>query len=136
MKQLTPEQKHSILTHYSSRREGETLDQILRLHDVAASRSSVENWAHRWNGTIASLKHKAGAGRPRSLTPREVQQHITAPIRRSNRAARQVTYTKVAQQMRDKTGKSVSDRTVQRIGKTQLGARRTRGKKRTSEESQ
>ena len=75
-----------------------------------------------------------GAGRPNILTPTEVQHNIQQPIRRSNRLAQQVKYTKIAEQVRQNTGKSVSVQTVRRIGKQQLGASRKRGKKRTAAE--
>lgn len=51
MQKLTPEQKHSILTHYTSRRDGETLDQIFALHGVKASRQSFFVWMKQWDGT-------------------------------------------------------------------------------------
>jgi hypothetical protein len=134
MKHPTPEQKHGILTHLAARREGETLKQILALHAVVASRQAVAQWRQQWDGTIASLQRNGGSGRPHALTPAEVQHHIAAPIRRLNRAARQVRYTKIAEQVREKTMKSVSDRTVQRVGKEELAGRKARGKKRTADE--
>jgi hypothetical protein len=42
----------------------------------------------------------------------------------------------VAQLVREKTGKQVSVRTVRRIGKEELGAKKARGRKRTAEESE
>lgn len=59
MQKLTPEQKHSILTHYTSRRDGETLDQIFALHGVKASRQSFFVWMKQWDGTPASLSRAA-----------------------------------------------------------------------------
>jgi hypothetical protein len=134
MKQLTPEQKHSILTHYSARRKGETLEKVLALHDVKASRRAVELWQKQWDGTIASLQHKPVPGRPHVLTPAEVQRHIAAPIRRKNRSTQRVRYTDLVESIQHKTGKQVSPRTIQRIGKNELRGRKTRGKKRTADE--
>lgn len=106
------------------------------LHDVHASRRSVESWKTHWNGTIASLQRKNGSGRPAILTRTEVQRHIAAPIRKLNRSAKKAKYTKIATAVRLKSGKQVSDRTIQRIGKEQLGGRHIKGKKRTAEECQ
>ena len=103
-------------------------------HGVQGGRRTIENWFSRWNGTAASLQHKPGAGLPHILTAEEVEQHITAPIRELNRAARQAKYTKIADEVRASTGKDVSDRTINRIGKDELHGRRTRGRKRTAEE--
>jgi transposase len=136
MKHPTPEQKHSILTHDTSRHKGETLQQILALHAVTASRKTVAEWQKRWDGTLASLQPQHITGRPHVLNRAEVQRYIATPIRRANRSAKPVRYTKVAEQVREKTGKAVSDRTVQRVGKQELGGRKTRGKKRTAEESE
>jgi transposase len=135
MKQLTPEIKHSILTHYTSPLNNNTLDQILSLHDISVTRQTVYNWLNKWNGTIESLQHEVGAGRPHILTKQEEYNYITAPIRRMNRSYKQVKYTKIANQVREKTGKNITDRTIRLIGKSKLGAKKTRGKKRTLEES-
>jgi len=136
MKQLTPEQKHSILTHYSARRMGETLEQILALHGVTASRRAVELWRKQWDGTITSLQRKPVSGRPHILSRTEVQRHIAVPIRRKNRSAQQVSYSHLVEPIQRKTGKRVSARTLQRIGKEELRGRKTRGKKRTADECQ
>lgn len=136
MKQLTPEQKHSILTHYTSPNNTQTLDEILSLHDIHISRRSVELWRQRWNGTIESLQHKFVPGRPHILTHKEVTQHITTPIRRKNRAYKKVKYSQVAEHLRENTGKTISDRTVRRIGKQELSAAKSKGRKRTAEESE
>jgi transposase len=135
MKQLTPEVKHSILTHYTSSHNNNTLEHILSLHDISISRRTVQNWLNKWNGTIESLQHEPVSGRPHILTTNEVYNYITAPIRRMNRSYKPVRYTKIANQVREKTGKNITDRTIRLIGKNKLGAKRTRGKKRTAEES-
>jgi hypothetical protein len=96
----------------------------------------VRRWFQQWDGSAASLQHKKVAGRPRILTRSEVQRHIAAPIRRKNRSSRQVRYTDLVESIREKTGKQVSSRTVQRIGMEQLGGRKKKGKKRTAKESQ
>jgi hypothetical protein len=134
MKQLTPEVKHSILTHYTSPTNTQSLSTILSLHDVIVSRRSVEKWRSQWDGSIESLQHKKGAGRPSILTQREVYQYITRPIREKNRSYKQVRYTSIAENVRVKTGKMVTDRTIQLIGKKKLGAIKTKGRKRTAEE--
>jgi len=61
---------------------------------------------------------------------------VRAPILASNRKHKAVHYPAVSDLVRQKTGKEVSLRTVQRYGKEELGARQRRGKKRTAEESQ
>lgn len=101
---------------------------------MPGGKATVQRWYQRWDHTAASLQHKKGAGRPAILTAREVQTHITMPIRRCNRSAQRVRYSQLAEAVREKTGKQIADRTIRQIGKEQVGAKRTRGRKRTAEE--
>lgn len=134
MKQPTAEQKHCILTHCAARRAGETLQQILALHDIAASRQAVSKWRQHWDGTLASLQRKQGSGRHRVLSKAQVTRHVVSPIRNANRAARPVRYTKLLAQVQAATHSQVSLRTLQRYGHDEAGGRKTRGKKRTAAE--
>lgn len=135
MKQLTPEVKHSILTHYTSPLNRDTLPAILSLHDVKASRRAVEKWRLQWNGSVASLQHNKGAGRPRVLSEAQVRRHIAAPIRNSNRAGRPIHYTQLLPSVQAATHTNVSLQTVQRYGKQDCNAKNIRGRKRTVDES-
>lgn len=134
MKQISPQLKHSILTHYTSPLNHDSLPTILSLHGVSVSRQAVEYWRREWDGTATSLQHKKVGGRPHILNRNDVYQHITRTIRRKNRSFQKVKYSAIANQVREKTGKSVSDRTIRRIGKEELGAVKTKGRKRTAEE--
>jgi hypothetical protein len=134
MKQLTPQQKHSILIHYQSRSAGQSADTIARLHGVKGGRATLLNWWRRWDGTPQSLERRAGSGRPRVLTPQQVRRHIAAPIRNSNRAGRVVRYTKLLPQVLAATGTEISLRALRRYGLEEAGGHKTRGKKRTAEE--
>lgn len=135
MKQLTPELKHSILTHYTSPDNHHTLEQILALHSVSVSRRTIELWQLKWDGSIESLQHQSGAGRPRVLSRAEVIRHVAIPIRNANRAGRTINYSTLSQQVTDSTRKKISIRTLRRYGKEECKARSTRGQKRTVDES-
>jgi transposase len=134
MKHFTPEQKHEILIEYQPYSRTHSFASLALRHGVDGGGRTVQNWYQRWDGTAASLQQREGAGRPNILTPTEVQHNIQQPIRRSNRLAQQVKYTKIAGLVRQNTGKSVSVQTVRRIGKQQLGASQRRGQKRTAAE--
>lgn len=134
MKQFTPEQKHEILLEYQPHSPTHSFPALARRHSVPGGKMTVCRWHQRWNGTVASLERLKVSGRPHVLTQQEVQQHIAAPIRQLNRTHQRVRYTTIAESLREKTHKSISDRTVRRIGKEQLGARKTKGLKRTVEE--
>jgi transposase len=134
MKQFTPEQKHEILLEYAPRSTTHSLAALAHRHAVTGGRRTIENWLARWNGTAASLQRQPVSGRPRSLTPEEVQRHIIAPIRRKNRAHVSILYPELQAAVEERTGKKVSARTIRRYGKEEGGGRLMHGKKRTAEE--
>jgi transposase len=134
MKDFTPEQKHEILMEYQPYSRTHSFAALASRHDVNGGGRTVQNWYKRWEGIIASLQHRTGAGRPRILTPEEVEHNIEQPIREANRRAQQVRYSQIAEHVREDTGKSVSDRTVRRIGEEELGGKLKRGQKRTAAE--
>src|ERR1700686_1380176 len=115
MKQFTPEQKHEILLEYQPRAHSHNFAALSARHAIAGGGRVVQQWFARWNRTAASLQHKAASGRPRILSRTEVQHHIADPIRRLNRGARRVSYSTVADAVREETGKSVSNATIRRI---------------------
>jgi len=136
MKQLSGEIKHAILLEYTPRTPGRSFAALATRHDIAGGGEVVRRWHLQWDGTAASLQHKGGAGRPRSLSKAEVSRHVRAPILAANRAHRAVHYTDLVPSIQQKTGKEVSLRSVQRYGKEELGARDKHSKKRTAHESQ
>lgn len=134
MQNLTPEQKHSILTHYTSRRESDSAERILSLHGVKVTTRTFFRWLRQWDGTVASLTRAAGSGRPRLLSSGQVKRHVATRIRSSNRSGVPVRYTKLLPQVEAATGQRMSVRTLRRYGKQELHAAQTRGKKRTADE--
>lgn len=136
MKQFPPEQKHSILLEYTFQSRTHSFAALAARHGVAGGEQTVRRWHKQWDGTPQSLEHKKGAGRPRVLSRREVQQHVRTPILRANRAHRAVHYSKLLPSVLQKTGKELSARTLRRYGKEELGAKLRKGKKRTADESE
>ena len=70
------------------------------------------------------------------MSKKEVAQHVRTPILRANRAHKAVHYSKLLPGVRQRTGKEVSLRTLQRYGKEELGAKQRKGRKRTADESE
>lgn len=130
----TPAHKHQILTHYCAGVRGAGFHALARRFAVRGGARLIQQWHARWDGTPQSLQRKAGSSRPRALSRLQVQQHVQRPIRAANRAQRAIHYSSLAQHVRAATGANVSDRTVRRYGKAELGAKGTRGKKRTAGE--
>ena len=87
-----------------------------------------------WDGTPSSLEHKRGAGRPRLLSAAKVNENIRAPILERNRSHQAVHYTDLVDPTRERTGKNVSLRTIQRYGEKILRARDKTTRTRTEDE--
>lgn len=136
MPQLRAETKHHILLEYSPHDSDHSFAALARRHAVKGGERLLRLWHSRWDGTPASLEHRAGAGRPRTLSKAQVARHIGTPIRAANRAHRAIHYPDLIVKVRKATGQDVSIQTVRRYGKKELGAGKKRGLKRTAEESQ
>jgi transposase len=136
MDSFTPQHKHKILTHYRAGVRGCGFAALARRFAVKGGAGVIQRWHARWRGTPASLKEKPRTGRPPILSRAEVSRHVRAPLLAANRAHRAVHYTTLLPEVRRKTGKELSLRTLQRTGKEQLGAMQKRSKKRTADESE
>jgi len=136
MREFTPQQKHSILSHYCAGVRGAGFDALARRFAVKGGGSLIRSWYAAWDGTPASLQQKGGAGRPRILSRAEVSRHVRAPLLAANRAHRAIHYTTLLPALRAKTRKQISLRSLQRYGKEELGAKSKRSKKRTVDESE
>jgi len=133
MHHYTPEWKQHVLEHYCAGVRGCGFGALAARFDVAGGESTVRGWHKQWDGSIESLQHKSGAGRPRILTEQQVQQHIVQPIRRSNRLHRAVHYQPIRADLIAATGKQPSERTVRRYGHD-AAIKEQRTKKRTAHE--
>jgi hypothetical protein len=136
MPQLTAQQKHDILIHCRSRRSGDSEVDVATQHGANVTRQTMWNWRCQWDGSACSLKHKAGAGRPRTLTRAEVSRHVRAPILAANREHQPASYTRILDQVRQKTRKNFSLRTLQRMGRKELRIKCKATVKRTRTECQ
>jgi hypothetical protein len=134
MPQLSAETKHAILLHARSRGANQSLDDVAAVHGVAGGRRTLAKWRRKWDGTPRSLQRKAGSGKQRILSRAQVSQHVRAPILAANRAHRAIHYTTLLPSVREKTRKKVSLRSLQRLGKQELGVKRKHTKKRTADE--
>ena len=135
MPQLTPKQKHDILTIYSHNKHKHSFESLAHQYNIKGGKQLLSRWYQQWNGTPQSLERKRGSGRPTILTSTEVRDSIQLPLRNKNRAHVPVHYSDLLPSIIQKTGKKISLTTIKRIGHDQLGARQKRTKKRTAVES-
>jgi hypothetical protein len=134
MSELTPALKHHILTQYLPHSHENSFSALAARYNVKGGRRTVQRWLARWDGTPSSLEHKRGAGRPRLLSAAEVNENIRAPILGRNRSHQAVHYTDLVDPTRERTGKNVSLRTIQRYGEKILRARDKTTRTRTEDE--
>ena len=134
MPQLTPKQKHDILTIYSSNNNTHSFESLAHQYNIKGGKNVVWRWYREWDGTPQSLERKVGSGRPTILTPLQVNDHIRMPIRNKNRSYKPIHYPQLHSSIQQKTGKEVSLRTIQRYGKEKLDVKQKRTKKRTAQE--
>lgn len=134
MKQLSPQQKHSILTRYRAHSSNHSFAALAAQAGDGLTKSTLHSWYRRWDGTPASLQHRPVTGRPRVLSRGQVAQHVRPRILSANRGARAVHYTTLHHVVERATGKSMSVRTLRRYGHEQLQAKQKRTKKRTAVE--
>src|SRR5271156_3546041 len=104
MKDFAPEQKHEILMEYQPYSRTHSFAALASRHGVNGGGRTIQNWYKRWEGIIASLQHRTGAGRPRILTPEEVEHNVEQPICEANHRAQQVRYSQTAEHVREDTG--------------------------------
>ena len=123
MSELTPALKHHILQQYLPHSHENSFSALAARYNVKGGRRTIQRWLARWDGTPSSLEHKRGAGRPRLLSAAEVNENIHAPILERNRSHHAVHYTDLVDPIRERTGKNVSLRTIQRYGEKILRAR-------------
>jgi transposase len=135
MSGFTPKLKHRILQQYQPYSKEHSFSALARHYAVAGGESTIRKWHQQWNGTAASLERKAVSGRPRALNKTQVKNYIRMPIENKRRVHAAVHYTDLLLSVRQKTGKPISLRTVQRRGKEDLGVKQKRSKKRTASES-
>jgi len=134
MSHISADIKHTILLQYSAHDTSRSFSALARRHGVKGGGRTVQRWHSRWNGTSQSLERHEGSGVTHILTPSEVSRHIRAPILAANRSHRSVSYTKLLPEVQRKTRKTVSLRTIQRIGKEQLGIKSQHTEKKTQQE--
>jgi transposase len=74
MTKYPPSFKHHILSQYQSKQYGKGLHSLARYYNIKGGRQALQYWYNQWNGTIDSLKHKHGTGRPTKLNSTQQKQ--------------------------------------------------------------
>ena len=131
---FTARQKAYILSLYSPRKRGFSFSALAAQFGVPGGKSTVQWWWKQYDGTITSLEHKRGQGRPRLLTRNQVASYVLQPIRRKNRAHQPNHYGELISRIERNTGKNLSARTIRRYGKEDSRIKQKRTQKITVNE--
>ena len=121
MSEYSPKLKHKILSLYSPHQRGSGFDALAARFLIDGGGRTVQRWHERWNGTVESLQHKQGAGRPPLLSSEETKEHITDVVRAANQHRDPIHYPAIHSSAAADTDKQVSLRTIQRYGKEKEG---------------
>lgn len=134
MTAFPPQLKHHILQQYQPHSHSHSFSSLARAYGVKGGGSTIQKWYHQWNGSVASLQRKAGSGRPRALSKRQVNNYIRAAIKKKRDNHQAVHYSSILPLVQQQTGKQISLRTIQRYGKRDVQAKLKRSVKRTPNE--
>ena len=126
--------KHKILLESCAGDRRHSFSSLASRYGIRGGERTIQRWHTQWDGTPISLERRRGQGRKAILTPKQVQQNITKPIRRANQDHVAIHYTDLVDTLRKETHQNVSVRTVQRYGKKNEGVRHSATKKRTEQE--
>lgn len=121
MVNYTPQFKNSILREYVAGSRGHGFLALAKRYNIRGGPMLVRRWYSQWNGTAASMERAQGSGRRAILTPTQVQRYIVRPIRRHNRSHTAIEYPELKEGIEQKTGQSISVRTIQRYGREEGG---------------
>ena len=125
--------KHKVLLHYRAGQRGSGFRALATRFAIDGGKSTVADWHSRWDGSVQSLRRRAGSGRKPILNEAQKQRFIVEPVRRSNRLHKPVHYAPLRGALLAATRRQPSLRTVQRYGHN-AALKLQRTKKRTAEE--
>lgn len=126
---FSAKQKAYIVSLYRPRNRAHSFSALALRFSVPGRSRTVQRWYNQYNGTIGSLLHKKGQGRPRILSRSQVSRYVLQPIRRKNRSHTAIHYTDLISGIHSSTRKKPSLRTIQRYGKEDVEVRAKRTKK-------
>lgn len=129
MGKYSPNFKQNILTQYAPNQHQNGFHSLATRYKIPGGASTIKRWYDRWNGSIESLNRKASSGRKPILNTQQIKQYIGNIVKKKNQNHQHINYYTIQQQIKQKTNKSISLRTVQRYGKEKLGIKKRRTKK-------
>jgi transposase len=119
-----PSFKHKVLSEYQPNQYGCGFEALAKKYSIQGGKSVVCRWYAQWNGTVESLEEKKHTGRKHKLSEEDTQQLIEQPVEEALQKKQKINYSDIHQKIQSKPAHSdISLRTVQRIGKRELGLR-------------
>jgi hypothetical protein len=114
--------KYRVCGAYQKGKRGKGFGALSKRFGVA--KSVIETWHEKWDlggQTPEAFEDNAGGDRRSILTPKEKERHILDYVSLKNSKREPVDYVNVHKNVVKQTKKDISERTVQRIGKEEMG---------------
>jgi hypothetical protein len=114
--------KHRVCGAYQKGKRDKGFGALSKRFGVA--KSVIETWYEKWDlggRTPEAFEDDAGGDRRSILTPKEKERHILDYVSLKNSKREPVDYVNVHKNVVKQTKKDISERTVQRIGKEEMG---------------
>lgn len=115
--------KQQLLKTYAQSRPRLSLRSLAKRFNIKGGHQLLKTWLDVWDGTVHSLEHKTGQGRPSIMSKEEVKELIGDKLIVKNRLHDPVHYTSLYPSIPRKIGHGISLRTVQRYGHNQQRAK-------------
>jgi transposase len=133
-KEVSCDQKQEILQEYQPKVRGKGFKSLAKTFKVKGGACAIRRWYKKWDGTKESLEKDSGGDRRSILSEKEKKTLISGFI---NKKAKKdaADYREVHENVESKTGKKISVKSVQRLGK-ELGSTSKRTKRKTPYEGQ
>lgn len=114
--QYTPAFKLRVVSEYRAGERGAGLSALAKKWRVGGGAMLVRRWVEQYDGTIKSLAKRTRPNRRRILSQQQAEEHIRDLVADRHAEKKAVSYREVAEDVRELTGASISDRTVRRYG--------------------
>jgi len=109
--------KEKVVSYYYRHRPSATYSSVAKQFGIAGGHFTVSRWIKQSHRT----KPRRRSGRPPTLSRQEIYHLIERRIRTTNKAHKPINYKQIHTAVQQQVGKSISLRTIQRIGKETCG---------------
>jgi len=129
-----PAFRQRVCNYYRTHLPFCSLRSVSQRYGLSQGGNTLKNWLSKWNYKCNSLRDRPKKGRPPILSMKLVKKYVGKPIKKKNLAAEPAHYNSMLHEVRRKTKKKISRRTLNRYGLEKLGIKEKTVIKRTLHE--